>query len=226
MKPIQTAKIIAKKKLLIDTENQLAKGDFTNFDFFLNNASTLEALNYALEWASYYGKLPLIKRTIIKGADINYSNCACIQMASGNGHLDAVSYLIELGLLNNLPNPNILIEAIENNHINIVKYLLSDNKIYGYKLFDINTEYDLALRTAIEVKNINMIRLLIEHGANVNALDGSPLISATRTNDITIVEILLQSNTCISQSAIILAIDIAKIYNNMLMVELLEKYII
>lgn len=180
-------------KKLRAVENELADGNFQNFDFFLKLASK-EALDYALEWAAYYGNLSLVKKTIEAGADVNCSHSVGLQMASRNGHLDVVVYLIELGLLNNLPDPNVLMEAIENTHIDIATYLLSDNKVFGCKIFDIHAEYDLALRTAIQMENIVMVKLLIAFGADVNVANGLPLSIASRINNNNIIQILLAAN--------------------------------
>jgi ankyrin repeat protein len=183
---------LEEKKKLKKIQKNLEEGIFDDIDFFLEKANS-DALNYILEWAAYHGNLELVKKTIIKGANVNCSRCAALQMASRNGYLEIVIYLTELGLLNDLPNANILLEAVENKHDHIVKYMLSNNKTYGCKIFDVNAEYGLALRTAIQMEHIEMIKLLLEHNADVNVLDGLPLIIATKLGNNDIVQLLKHS---------------------------------
>lgn len=172
-------------KKIREIEAEIADGNFKNINFFLEN-SKREGIDYALELASYYGNLYLVKKIMGMGANVNVSRCSALNMASQNGHFDVVEYLIESGTINNLPNYDILISAVENNHKRIVEYLLSDKNIFGIKLCDVNAEYDLALRTAIEKENLDMVKLLVGCGANINALDKIPLILASKLNDKTI----------------------------------------
>ncbi|XWV26469.1 ankyrin repeat protein [Tupanvirus soda lake] len=183
-------KQIIKKLKAIEIEFE--NGNFENFDFFLERRSG-EAINYALEWTSYYGKLELVKKAVEKNANINYSKSTALQMASRNGHYNVVVYLMECGMLNDLPDSNVLMEAVENKHYDIVKYLLSDKNIFCHKFCDVHTEYELPLRTAIEQNDVEMVRLLLEHGADVNAHDGLPILCALRIDNKDIFKLLIDS---------------------------------
>ncbi len=160
-------------------EREIADGDFTNISFFLENSGEA-GIDYALELASFHGNFPLVKKILNKGANVNVSNCAALQMACQNGHFDIVVYLIESGTINNLPSSNVFMAAVENDHISIVKFLLSDKNIFGIILCDVNADFGLALRTAIEKENFDMVKLLVESGADINILDGLPLLLASK----------------------------------------------
>ncbi|XWV25210.1 repeat protein [Tupanvirus deep ocean] len=185
-----TPKQIIKKLKAIEIEFE--NGNFENFDYFLERRSG-DAINYALEWASFYGKLELVKKAVEKNANINYSKSTALQMASRNGHYNVIVYLMECGMLNDLPDSNVLMEAVENKHHNIVKYLLSDENMFSCRFCDVHTEYELPLRTAIEQNDIDMVKLLLEFGADVNALDGLPIVCALRLGNKDILKLLTDS---------------------------------
>src|SRR5438874_1926686 len=74
-------------------ERDMADGNFADFDFFLKYSGKM-ALNYALEWTSFYGKVDLMNKTLDAGADIDIIGSTALQMSCCNGHLDAVIYLL------------------------------------------------------------------------------------------------------------------------------------
>ena len=170
-------------------EIELADGNMEYIDYFVK-WSGIQGLNYALEWASYYGHLELVKQVIKAGANPNASNGIALQMACRNGHTDVVKYLIELGMLNNIPDLNILLEVVENRHIEIAKYLLSNENIFGTNLCDIHADHDCALRLAVEMDYIEMIKLLLEYGANPNIFDGYLIESMTNKGNMNMVKLL------------------------------------
>jgi ankyrin repeat protein len=202
-------------------EKELAKGIFDNFDFFLEYSGK-QAKEYALEWASFYGKLNLVKKTISEGANINCSRGCALQMAIRNGHYDIVIYLVESGTLDILNEENILMEAIENNQINILKYFLDDKNIFGVKICNVHCSFDLPLRIAIEMGSLEVVELLIKYGADINVFDGYPLIISAKFGHFEIVELLIR--TGVNKDAIPEAIQVAITSNHSVIVDLLEKY--
>lgn len=180
--------------MLKQIEQEFVKGEFNNFDYYLENSYNINHVDYALEWSAYHGRLDLVKKAIEKGGDPNNSNSAPIQMASRNGHLDIVKYLMEKGTDKAMSNINILVEAIEKNHDNIVNYLLGDNDYGRIILCNINIDHDYALRTAIKLERTGMVKKLINSGANVNVLDGLCLNIAIEQENINIVQQLLDAN--------------------------------
>lgn len=100
-----------------------------------------------------------------RGADINdYWNGAPLWRASRGGHLEIVKYLVEHGANVNAKdsyNDVALAIASECGHLEVVKYLLANGAIIdGYVLY----------RTALGGK-VEVMKLLIENGADINSAD-------------------------------------------------------
>lgn len=214
--------IKAEREKRIAAENELAIGNFTNIDYFLSKGTT-GTIEYAFEWAAYHGKLDIVKKTIKMDVNISNSKCIALQMASRNGHLDVVVYLLQLCSLNDYFEPNILIEAVENNHITIVDYLLTFNSKIGGDLIDVNAEYGLALRMAVQSENVAMVKLLIDHGCNVNALEGMALIIASRIGNVDIAQLLLDCGMDVQ--SINASMKIANYKNNTELINLLQQHL-
>jgi len=172
-------------------EWEFSKGTFDNIDWFLMYSGS-NAINYALEWACFYGQIELVKKIVDKGGNANASNMSGLQMASKNGHIDVVKWLLENGQMNNLPSWIILAEAVENNHTNIVEYLLMTNQ-YDIPWCDVRANEDIAIRTAVESENIDMVKLLIKFGANVNIFDGYCLSLANQKNNLELIKVIIDA---------------------------------
>lgn len=108
----------------IDTEFE--EGNFDNLDYFLTKRQSKEALLYALEWCSYHGNLPLVKKMVSVGADVSGSKYVAAQMAGSMGHLDVLQFLIECQIPDNESIMEIFEEAVEKNYYDIVDYFLSN----------------------------------------------------------------------------------------------------
>ena len=211
-KEIVKAKKAFKKIKKIEIE--LSEGNFENLDYFLQ-WSGHQGLSYALEWVSYYGKVDLIKKVLAARSNIvndNASYDTALQMACRNGHIDAVKYLVESGIFNNLPDLNILLEVVENRHIEIATYLLSNENIFGTNICDIHCDYDCAFRLTVQMNNTEMTKLLVKYGADINVFDGYPLIHAAKMGFLDIVKLLLTLD--IDIHTIPFAIDAATINNH------------
>ena len=58
--------------------------------------------NYAIQWASKYGYLKIVKFLTELGAECKADNDYAIRCAASNGHLEVVKFLIEESLRNQL----------------------------------------------------------------------------------------------------------------------------
>jgi cytohesin len=93
-----------------------------------------------------------------------------------------------------------LYEAIDDNDEERFEYLLRE-----YNTLDVNTKsttnHQSLLHCACDVENINICRLLIERGANVNAVDNwwdTPLHYVAKNGPIEIMELLIESGSWVN----------------------------
>jgi hypothetical protein len=77
--------------------------------------------------------------------------------------------------------------AVENNNIEIVKYLIETcpQFIYCYENYP--------LRAACERGYLELVKYLVENGADINALEGNPLRKACENNHLPVVQYLIAS---------------------------------
>jgi len=124
-----------------------------------------------LNFASFHGKLEIMKYLLNNGADILHGdneNSNPLHNASANGQLEVVKFLITTGIDVNLRDNNFssaLDFASSSGNLEIVKLLL-DNGI------NINTEDQyggVPIHSAVYSGNIDVVKLLVEKGADVNA---------------------------------------------------------
>lgn len=198
-------------------EKELANGIFDNYLLFLTNAKQ-QALDYLLEISAFYGRIDLVKKCIKKGANCNVANGVAIQMACRNGHLDIVKYLINSEFYTNLHEANILIEIAENNQLEIMEFLSSNEST---STINIQIEHNIAIRTAVDARHLNMIKLLIKLGADINVFDGYLLMIAVKHSDIHIVKCLLDNG--IDRKYLVDAMSRAKMNDDKTMINFLES---
>lgn len=123
-------------------------------------------LNEGLLIASTYGHFDIAKYLINRGANVNYQDDTWgwtpLLKAAFYGHLDLIQLLIERGadIKAKCNIGSILLLSIH--HIEIVDYLLS-----------LGIDPDCALRSATYFEFSDVVELLIENGANVNAVNSS-----------------------------------------------------
>ena len=137
----------------------------------------------ALHVAASEGKLESVKLLLSRGAEINVVDRwgdTPLDGAAMNGCQETGSYLLSNGGCYGKKNHNTtlrLIQAVSDNDVEHVKKILSMG-------FDPNCgDYDhrTPLHIAVAVKNLEIAKLLIEHGADVHAVDrfgGTPMSDA------------------------------------------------
>ena len=170
-------------------EINFEKGDFSEIDFFIQYSGQY-ALDYALEWTAFYGKIDLVKKVLDAGANIHSNNDAALLMACENSHLDIVSYLLSMGADINANNAGPLFNAVSRNHIDVTKFLLEYKDTNGKNICNVNDNCAIALRIAIEYGYYDICKLLIKHGADIYVCDDLPLSLAKRKGYTNIVDLL------------------------------------
>ena len=139
-----------------------------------------ELYNEALRWASYFGKIEIVKFLANKGADIK-NNGLAVCLALRSGHMEILKYLIDNGgTLNN----EYILYASENGHIEVVKYLIS-------KGIDFRIENDKALRWASCYGHFEIVKYLVNLGLDVTAEDNGAIRLASTFGHLEIIKYLI-----------------------------------
>jgi ankyrin repeat protein len=141
---------------------------FLGADVKVRNTHGLEPLYVAAE----YGYLKVVKILLNNGADIDLENiCRDIplMLAIRNGHIEIVGFLLNNNIYTSCINlgdklKDSLEWAIEAGQVKIAKFLLDH---YDISLIDKND----ALKTAIYHRRGEIIKLLLNNGAEVNYLN-------------------------------------------------------
>jgi ankyrin repeat protein/CHAT domain-containing protein len=140
--------------------------------------------------------IPGLKMLIGKGADINmqdkYGRTALI-IACQDGCMEMVKYLVTSGarsdVLAKVPKASAIMAAIENNHIDIVKYLMDNNRD------DMASDGWFPLGVAAGEGNLEMVKYLLGNGIQLNSSAGeneSALMIAVQTGHYDVADYLLK----------------------------------
>lgn len=139
----------------------------------------------AMSHAAFQGRLEVVKFLSVDeeavSRRVKKDRCTVLHLAVEGGHIEVVKFLVERGA--NLAAIDVegrtpLVCAIKDgpSSLRLVENLLSYEITLG-----IATDRDLALTKAVETRNADIVKLLLENGADVNhkGKDGlTPLISA------------------------------------------------
>ncbi len=142
--------------------------------------------NYYLETGSGNGKFDHVIISLNIGANIHTNNEAALRMASYNGHIEVVKYLVELkpdGADIHALGDQALRLASENGHIKVVKYLVDQGA-------NIHAKNDYALRWASYYGQIDVVKYLVGLGANIHVKDDEALKLASGNGQIEVVKYL------------------------------------
>ena len=171
---LRTIYYISKLK---DFKYEYKEGDFEmQYRLLYHNKS----MNKLLVEAASNGELPLVKYALKNGAYLHFLQHSAVRNAAAEGHLDIVRYLIEQGA--NIP-PQALIESVANGHFDVVKYLVGEKNV---------SPNDVALTRAVLFERKDIVKYLIEHGANVRAENDYALRWAARAGHFDLVKLLVE----------------------------------
>ncbi|GAB4407246.1 MAG: ankyrin repeat domain-containing protein [Microscillaceae bacterium] len=154
-----------------------------------------------LHWAAFHGNLSFCQKLVEKGLPldiIDQEQASPLARAVAGGHTSVAEYLLRLGANPNgfFPGTTLLHIAVKNLDINTVRLLLSQSNL--------KTDEDSAegspLWLAVKGKNLEIVRLLLNQGANVNyQLSGQALVHAAYESQVPeILELCLQNGANIN----------------------------
>lgn len=129
----------------------------------INSTSRQRQINETLYSACRLGYTSIVHDMISSGADVMYRNGVCLQVAINKGYGDIVKILIEHGAdINQLDNWGIFWPVIFGN-ITVLREILNSGIFSSQK----NAQ---ALWLACQNKNIEIVNLLLEYGADINII--------------------------------------------------------
>ena len=170
-----------------------------------NKYEIINGIDDALIVAAGTNSMIVVKWCLLNGADINYRSMyhdyTCLEIASKFGNLEIIELLLDKGITQTI-HYEALRDAAEFNHLEIVKlYLRRGFDDIHFKLdqalrwasyrghldivrflldngADIHASYDLALRWAAYNDHLNVSQLLLDRGANLHSLTNHPFFDA------------------------------------------------
>lgn len=115
---------------------------------------------------------------------------------------DVLKFIISTQIKNSETPIDVLLYVMDHN-INVVEVLLEcfldnrdENLLDNTTLDDyINSNNGIALITAVGINNLDMVKLLIKHGATINVCTKDPIIEALQNNSIEMVNYLINNGS-------------------------------
>ncbi|CAH0042172.1 unnamed protein product [Clonostachys rhizophaga] len=184
-----------------------AIGSQALMELFLQLEQSSWALNTSLQLASKHGHLEIVKLLLCKDAYVNayadpdYGNHTALQAAAGHGHFETAECLIAAGADVNAHWP-----AISDVHLaDLYNIYVSRRRPY-IALDQLGGEWFTALQAAAKGGHRDVVRLLLEHGAEPNARPAScdgltALQAAAKYGHLHIVEDLIRHGAKINAAS-------------------------
>lgn len=142
-------------------------------------------MDKALVQSAYDGDLPRVKALLKKGATVDSTapkNRTALIWAATNGHADVVQVLYDAGADINVQDGDghtALMYAVKGTHETVIHFLLQ-------KGANVNAQSKkqrvTALIVAAAIGNVDVVQLLLDHGADTNLaeIDGSTALDRAR----------------------------------------------
>ena len=144
----------------------------------------IRTLHSSVWMASENGHLEVVKYLVENGADFRVLDNRAVRHASVNGHIEVVKYLVEKGADFRARDNHAVTAASANGHLEVVKYLVE-------KGADFRACYDYAIRIASTCGNLEIVKYLVEMGADFRALDNQAVRWASHNGHLEVVKYLI-----------------------------------
>ena len=136
---------------------------------------------FLIDEAAKFGELELVIWILKANPNINLD--FALRMASKNGHLEVVMYLVENGADIHAQGDYALIIASENGNLEVVKFLAKVGA-------NIHAGKDAALLYASHYGHLETVKYLVENGANIHANNDYALRLAKQNRHLEVVKYL------------------------------------
>jgi ankyrin repeat protein len=202
-------------------------------------------LDNAFVGASMYGYLDVVEVLLEAGANVHAFNDYAVRLASKNGHLDVVKYLVEEhGADVRAQSNNAIKRASENGHLDVVKYLVEECDVDVHASNDwavriasgnghldvvkylvsmranIHADDDYAVRWASEKGHLNVVKVLVDAGANIRAKNDNALEQASENGHLDVVKYLVSKGAKVGNTQ---ALRLARFKNHWEVVRFLDS---
>jgi ankyrin repeat protein len=144
----------------------------------------------AFIWTCDSGHLEVVKYLLEREADIHADDDLAIILASRNGHLEVVKYLVERGSDIRAQNHKALVFASENGHLEVVKYLLERRTDIVIDIDEYKEALMFAIIGAIGNEKFEIVKFLIENGADIHADNDLALYTAEEYGNLDMINYL------------------------------------
>lgn len=178
--------------------------------YFIEKGGILREENYLLPIASKNGDIEMMQFLIDNGFDVNFDNNQSLIMGCIEGHFEVVKFLVENGADIHARNDESICYACYSGNPEIVKYLL--NKGVNIKKYD-------ALTECCFEGHFEIVKILVNYGLNIHIDNEKPLNSAVCGLNYDIVEYLLSNGAEIKKYILENSIDIKNYYITKLLVK-------
>ncbi|MBQ6617169.1 MAG: ankyrin repeat domain-containing protein [Thermoguttaceae bacterium] len=155
----------------VTTDNEIRaavkSGNIELVEWLVNQGANINREKNLLFYATLNGNLKLVQYLVNQGVDIKKSENV-LQGAAYSGNMELIQWLIEHGADDNSnENSSILAYAIDSHDVNVLRFFVEDKKI------NVNTSISSAryyspLEYAVNTYDFEMVKYLVEHGADVN----------------------------------------------------------
>lgn len=151
----------------------------------------MENINNQLIKNARIGKLRGVIKYLNKGANIHADNDRALRWSCANGHIKVVSELIKRGANIHAYFNNSLVCSSKNGNTEIVTELLKNNANPNYNLMR-GFAHDDPLESSFKENHVDVSKILIEYGANVDVIEGGTLCRLIAENNLEMLIMYLQ----------------------------------
>ena len=165
--------------------------------------------NSLLKVSAKHGFVKMTKLLLDNGANIHAENDYAVRISAEHGHVEVVKLLLDYGANIYVRHDYALQESAHNGHTKVVELLL-DRSLYTFN--------ELTLEYCIRYCPIDIIKLLLDRGYDVNVRNNIALRTSVKYGLVDIIKLLLERGATIHANNI-LSISVAN--NNVKMTKLL-----